>query len=50
MCVWREEGEKEVGVCVWVCDCMGVCVIVWMGEGIIIAWVRKGVWGWDGLD
>ena len=38
--------------CVWVwrceCDCVGVGVIVCEYVGVI-AWVRKGVYGWDSL-
>ena len=33
-----------------VCDCVGVGVIVWVGVSVVIAWVRKGVCGWNSLD
>ena len=29
--------------------CVCVCVIVWVGVGVI-AWMKKGVCGWDTLD
>ena len=31
------------------CDCVGVGVIVLVGVGVI-AWMKKGVCGWDSLD
>ena len=40
-----EEGERE---CVGGCDCVDVGVIVWVGVAVI-AWVKKGVGGCDGL-
>ena len=45
-----------VSICEWLwlcaCDCVGMCVIAWVsGECVgVIAWVRKGVCGWSGLD
>ena len=36
-------------MCVGGCDCVDVGVIVWVGVAVI-AWVRKGVCGCDGLD
>ena len=43
VCVGEGREEGEGGVRVWVggCDCVDVGVI---------AWVRKGVCGWDSLD
>ena len=41
-----EEGDR-VCVCLCVCVCVCVCVCDCVG---VIAWVWKGVCGWDSLD